>query len=256
MGPFDQCVTVLHCDDLERPARFHEEILGVPPAPDQGACRIYRVSPDGFVGLCRCREGRPVSPEGVIVTPVTGDVDGRRSAPFGPAVAASRAVAGPAGEPSAGRAARRAGGAGQMSLLVAGVTGEGGHPATGAGQGQRLVEVGIPDHVHSDLATPPLEDEFADRGLVAGKQRRDERIAHVDGMALGQLAQLGIALAHDGRHLGVQGLLAGVRPASPAAGGLGHEGIVVGHQAIVVRLQPAAASADIVADPPRRSRPE
>lgn len=73
---FDQQVTFLYTRDLERSAAFYGEILGLPMVLDQGACRIYRVSSNGFLGICRCNERRPVSPEGVIVTLVTGDVDG------------------------------------------------------------------------------------------------------------------------------------------------------------------------------------
>ncbi len=73
---FDQQVTFLYTRDLDLSAAFYGETLGLPLVLDQGGCRIYRVSPDGFLGLCRCSESRPCNPEGVIVTFVSGDVDG------------------------------------------------------------------------------------------------------------------------------------------------------------------------------------
>ncbi len=73
---FDQQVTFLYTRDLERSAAFYGETLGLPLVLDQGGCRIYRVSSDGFLGLCRCGESRPCNPEGVIVTFVSDDVDG------------------------------------------------------------------------------------------------------------------------------------------------------------------------------------
>ncbi len=65
---FDQQVTFLYTRDLDLSAAFYGETLGLHLVLDQGGCRIYRVSPDGFLGLCRCSESRPCNPEGVIVT--------------------------------------------------------------------------------------------------------------------------------------------------------------------------------------------
>jgi catechol 2,3-dioxygenase-like lactoylglutathione lyase family enzyme len=73
---FDQFVTFLYTRDLERSAAFYGETLGLPLVLDQGACRIFRVSRDGFLGVCRCGPTRPCSPDGVIVTLVSDDVDG------------------------------------------------------------------------------------------------------------------------------------------------------------------------------------
>ena len=49
--------------------------MGLPLVLDQGTCRIYRVSADGFVGFCQRAEA-PEQPAGIIVTLVTEDVDG------------------------------------------------------------------------------------------------------------------------------------------------------------------------------------
>ena len=70
----DQQVTFLYTRDLGKTADFYEEILGLPLVLDQGSCRIYRVSGDGFLGFCR-REEAPEKPQGVIVTLVTAAVD-------------------------------------------------------------------------------------------------------------------------------------------------------------------------------------
>lgn len=73
-APFTQQVTFLYTSDLAATARFYEAVIGLPLVLDQGNCRIYRVSADGFLGFC-ARHGAP-QPSGVIVTFVTPDVDG------------------------------------------------------------------------------------------------------------------------------------------------------------------------------------
>lgn len=73
---FDQQVTFLYSRDLETSAVFYGETLELPLALDQGGCRIFQTSRDSFLGVCRCSEQRPVSPEGIIITLVSDDVDG------------------------------------------------------------------------------------------------------------------------------------------------------------------------------------
>ncbi|MEZ4771169.1 MAG: VOC family protein [Caldilineales bacterium] len=73
--PFDQQITFLYTRDLAATARFYEDLLGLPLALDQGDCRIYRVSRDGFVGFCQ-RAAAPDRPAGIIITLVTDDVEG------------------------------------------------------------------------------------------------------------------------------------------------------------------------------------
>ena len=73
--PFEQQVTFLYTADLGATAAFYEETLQLPLVLDQGACRIYLVSGDAFLGFCE--SGRaPEKPEGVIITLVSLDVDG------------------------------------------------------------------------------------------------------------------------------------------------------------------------------------
>lgn len=72
--PIDQQVTFLYTRDLAATAHFYETVLRLPLALDQGSCRIYRVSRDGFLGFCQ-RDDAPARPAGVIFTLVTPDVD-------------------------------------------------------------------------------------------------------------------------------------------------------------------------------------
>lgn len=48
--------------------------MGLALVLDQGGCRIYQVSSDGYIGICQ-RDDAPEQPEGVIVTIVTDEVD-------------------------------------------------------------------------------------------------------------------------------------------------------------------------------------
>jgi len=70
---FEQTVTFLHTDNLEATARFYEEILELPLVRDQGVCRIYKTSDDGYLGFCTHLDA-PVS-TGIILTLVTSSVD-------------------------------------------------------------------------------------------------------------------------------------------------------------------------------------
>jgi catechol 2,3-dioxygenase-like lactoylglutathione lyase family enzyme len=73
--PIDQQITFLYTRDLATTAHFYEEVLGLSLALDQGDCRIYRVSADGYLGFCQ-RGSAPQQPSGLILTIVTPDVDG------------------------------------------------------------------------------------------------------------------------------------------------------------------------------------
>lgn len=71
----DQQVTFIFTSDLKKTAHFYEEILGFELILDQGACRIYRICRDGFLGFCERKESSAES-VGVIYTFVTTEVDG------------------------------------------------------------------------------------------------------------------------------------------------------------------------------------
>lgn len=70
---FDACISFLRVRDLAVTAHFYEQVLGLDLALDQGRCRIYRVSADGYLGFCQGEA--PAVKEGIILTLVTGDVD-------------------------------------------------------------------------------------------------------------------------------------------------------------------------------------
>ncbi len=72
--PIDRQITFLYTRDLATTARFYEDIMGLPLAIDQGDCRIYRVSRDGYLGFCQ-RAAAPEQPQGIILTFVTDQVD-------------------------------------------------------------------------------------------------------------------------------------------------------------------------------------
>jgi catechol 2,3-dioxygenase-like lactoylglutathione lyase family enzyme len=72
--PITQQITFLYTRDLKATADFYERILGFKLRIDQGACRIYEVTGDGWLGFCQ-REDAPKKPEGVIFTIVTPEVD-------------------------------------------------------------------------------------------------------------------------------------------------------------------------------------
>jgi predicted enzyme related to lactoylglutathione lyase len=74
LPPIDQQVTFLYVRDLEVSTRFYGSVIGLEQVLDQGACRIFRVAGEAFLGLCASRE-RAVVPEGVTVTFVTAEVD-------------------------------------------------------------------------------------------------------------------------------------------------------------------------------------
>jgi rhodanese-related sulfurtransferase/catechol 2,3-dioxygenase-like lactoylglutathione lyase family enzyme len=71
--PIDGQITFLTVSDPTSSSRFYGELLGLDLVLDQGPCRIYRVTPSAYVGICTHRE--TVHSEGVIITIVTDQVD-------------------------------------------------------------------------------------------------------------------------------------------------------------------------------------
>ncbi len=51
--PIESSITFYYTHDLGRSARFYEDMLGLDLWLDQDSCGIYRVSRDGYVGLCQ-----------------------------------------------------------------------------------------------------------------------------------------------------------------------------------------------------------
>ena len=74
MGIFNACITFCDTEDLIETARFYTRMLGLTQVLDQGGCRIFRVSGNGFLGFCQ--RDRAASPDGVVLTLVCDDVDG------------------------------------------------------------------------------------------------------------------------------------------------------------------------------------
>ncbi len=84
LAPFTDAITFLYTRDLKATAQFYEQVLGLSVVVDQGDCRIYRVSAQSYLGFCQ-RAAAPASPQEVIFTFITEDVDGwaRRLHTFG-----------------------------------------------------------------------------------------------------------------------------------------------------------------------------
>jgi predicted enzyme related to lactoylglutathione lyase len=65
-GRVDKLITFLYYKDLPAAMRFYEDVLGFSVAIDQGWCKIYGVSADGYIGLVDERWGmhkaHPVKP--------------------------------------------------------------------------------------------------------------------------------------------------------------------------------------------------
>ena len=72
-SPITAQITFVYVAELDRSAAFYGEVLGLELARDQGACLIYRVADDAYLGVC---DHRAPDPGGMIITLVTEDVDG------------------------------------------------------------------------------------------------------------------------------------------------------------------------------------
>jgi len=72
--PISQQIVFLRTNDMDATAHFYEKVMGLPLVADQGHCRIYRVSRDGYIGFCT-RANDPANPGGVCFTIVTDNVD-------------------------------------------------------------------------------------------------------------------------------------------------------------------------------------
>ena len=71
----DQLVTFIYTQDLAATMHFYEDVMGLSLVLDQGSCRIYRISADGFLGICES-DTAPTQSRGIIITLATHDVDG------------------------------------------------------------------------------------------------------------------------------------------------------------------------------------
>ena len=71
--PFEQSITILYAACLETTHLFYTSILGLELVLDQGACRIYRIASEAYIGFCTHRT--PAAQTGVILTLVHRDVE-------------------------------------------------------------------------------------------------------------------------------------------------------------------------------------
>ena len=72
----DRSIVWVYTHDLDSTAGFYRNQIGLTQVLDQGGCRIFRMGPSGFLGVCRIRPNRFVEPKGVVITFITADVDG------------------------------------------------------------------------------------------------------------------------------------------------------------------------------------
>ena len=71
---FDQQVTFLTTDKMEESIHFYENLLELELVLDQGGCKIYRVSNDAFLGICKRDQHEDGCPQ-LVFTFVTDKVD-------------------------------------------------------------------------------------------------------------------------------------------------------------------------------------
>lgn len=71
--PIDSQITFVTVSDLDASGQFYGGVLGLDLVVDQGTCRIYRTTATSYLGICTHRED--VSPQGIILTLVSDDVD-------------------------------------------------------------------------------------------------------------------------------------------------------------------------------------
>lgn len=73
--PINQNIIFTYADNLDKASRFFRDVMELEFVVDQGACHIYRMSDDCFLGVCHLPD-RPREPTGVTITIVSNDVDG------------------------------------------------------------------------------------------------------------------------------------------------------------------------------------
>lgn len=70
-----QSIVFTYTDDLEPASRFFREVMALDFVVDQGACHIFRLTPQSYIGVCRLHD-RPRAAVGVTISIVSDDVDG------------------------------------------------------------------------------------------------------------------------------------------------------------------------------------
>jgi catechol 2,3-dioxygenase-like lactoylglutathione lyase family enzyme len=72
--PISQSIVFTYTDDLARASTFFAEVMELDLVVDQGACHIFRLTPESYLGVCQLPD-RPQGKVGVAITIVTGDVE-------------------------------------------------------------------------------------------------------------------------------------------------------------------------------------
>ncbi len=73
---FDQQITFIYVNDMDRSAEFYEQTVGLELVLVQPAgCRIYRTSARSYLGICKNRPDRKAPGDGLVLCLVTQTVD-------------------------------------------------------------------------------------------------------------------------------------------------------------------------------------
>jgi catechol 2,3-dioxygenase-like lactoylglutathione lyase family enzyme len=73
--PISQTIVFTYTDDLDRASRFCRDVLALEFVVDQGACHIFRLTDESYLGVCHLPD-RPQGKAGVTISLVSDDVDG------------------------------------------------------------------------------------------------------------------------------------------------------------------------------------
>ena len=73
--PINQNVVFTYTDNLDEASGFFRDVMELEFVLDQGACHIYRLTEQCFLGVCNIAD-RPREQAGVTITIVSDDVDG------------------------------------------------------------------------------------------------------------------------------------------------------------------------------------
>ena len=76
MPDVNQNISFIYVSDITVSARFFEESVGLELVLVQPAgCRVYRLSSEGFLGICQARPDQDLGGSGFVLCMVTDDVD-------------------------------------------------------------------------------------------------------------------------------------------------------------------------------------
>ncbi|MEO3475994.1 VOC family protein [Roseomonas sp. CAU 1739] len=64
---YEQSITFLYTDDLERHAAFYRDVMGLKLVLEQSVAKIFQWTPTSFLGVCD-KEGRPRGNKGIMLT--------------------------------------------------------------------------------------------------------------------------------------------------------------------------------------------